>query len=617
MQVSIIILAQHLRLLKSCLASIELFTKAPYELIVINDGGDEAISSYLTLLKKARSFSTKERIGVSAGYNLGASFAGGEFLVFMRDHMIVSEEWLSSLIGCARRHPQAAMIGPVSNDVSGPQRLPVVCMEMEHLDHIARSFSLSKAGQAKTTTRLLSHLLLMRHDAFDQLRGFDEQFGLECYEDDDLSYRALQAGYSLHIALDCFVRYIQPPPLFPEHPGWYNEQLITNKEKARKKWGLDITSALYEMKRSVTVSLCMIVKNEESTLERCLDSVSGLVDEIIIVDTGSTDRTKEIALRYTDKVADFIWVNDFAKARNYAFSLATQEYLLWLDADDILLPADAEKFSILKSALEWDTDAVSMNYNLAFDEHGNVSSSLTRNRLVKRENGFRWIGIVHEYLEVSGKVQRSDISITHGRVHGNSDRNLNIYESRHAAGEIFSTRDLYYFANELREHKQWSKAISFYEMFLQQVDSWIEDRINACGSLSDCYRELGNEQQAKAKALQSFSYDLPRAENCCRIGSLYLLENDFSKAIFWYKMASELTRPLDNYAILQHACWSWLPHLQLCVCYDRIGQYERASAHNEMAAEHIPFDSKVLANRAYFNGLGVARQTYTLGGTTQ
>lgn len=614
MQISIIVLAQQLPLLKSCLASIDLFTNTPYELIVINDGGNKEVSSYLTLSKKARSFATNERVGVAAGFNLGASMAQGEYLIFMRDHMIVSEDWLASLLGCARRHPSAAMIGPVSNDVSGPQKLPVVCTEMDQLDHIARSFALSKAGQAKTTTRLLSHLLLVRSEAFHKLGGFDEQFGLECYEDDDLCYRAIQAGYSLHIALDCFVRYIQPPPLFPENPTWYSTQLAANREKARKKWGIDLTSALYEMKRSITVSLCMIVKNEEATLERCLDSVAGLADEIIIVDTGSTDRTKEIAGRYTDKVVDFTWVDDFAKARNYAFSLGTQEYLLWLDADDEFLPADREKFLALKSALDWDTDAVSMNYNLAFDEHGNVTSSLTRNRLVKRENGFRWFGVVHEYLEVSGKVHRSDISVTHGRVHGNSDRNLQIYEKRHTTGEIFSTRDLYYFANELREHKQWEKAISFYEMFLQQVDGWVEDKINACGSLSDCFRELGNLQQARAKALHSFSFDLPRAENCCRIGSLYMLENDYAKAIYWYKTASELAKPLDSYAILQHACWSWLPHLQLAVCYDRIGQYERACAHNEMAAEFIPNDSKVLANRVYFESLGVARQTYILGG---
>ena len=71
----------------------------------------------------------------------------------------------------------------------------------------------------------------------------------------------------------------------------------------------------------VTFSLCMIVKNEERVLERCLNSIADLMDEIIIVDTGSTDRTKEIASNYTDKIYDFEWVNDFSKARNFSFYL--------------------------------------------------------------------------------------------------------------------------------------------------------------------------------------------------------------------------------------------------------------------------------------------------------
>ena len=70
----------------------------------------------------------------------------------------------------------------------------------------------------------------------------------------------------------------------------------------------------------------MIVKNESKVLRRCLDSVAHLMDEIIIVDTGSTDNTKKIALEYTDKVYDFEWINDFSAARNFAFSKATKDY---------------------------------------------------------------------------------------------------------------------------------------------------------------------------------------------------------------------------------------------------------------------------------------------------
>ena len=72
----------------------------------------------------------------------------------------------------------------------------------------------------------------------------------------------------------------------------------------------------------MTISVCMIVKNEELNLAGCLDCLKAIADEIIIVDTGSTDRTKEIAEQYTDKVYDFEWIDDFSAARNFAFSKA-------------------------------------------------------------------------------------------------------------------------------------------------------------------------------------------------------------------------------------------------------------------------------------------------------
>ncbi|OMD82996.1 MULTISPECIES: glycosyltransferase [Paenibacillus] len=88
-----------------------------------------------------------------------------------------------------------------------------------------------------------------------------------------------------------------------------------------------------------TVSLCMIVKNEEKYLSRCLESVRNKVDEIIIIDTGSTDSTLEIAKQYTNKIYHFTWVNDFAAARNESLKYATSQYVLILDADEYLDPA--------------------------------------------------------------------------------------------------------------------------------------------------------------------------------------------------------------------------------------------------------------------------------------
>ncbi|WP_379128327.1 glycosyltransferase [Paenibacillus sp. sgz500958] len=353
----------------------------------------------------------------------------------------------------------------------------------------------------------------------------------------------------------------------------------------------------------ITISLCLIVKDEQDTLERCLSSAADLVEEIIIVDTGSTDNTKAIARKYTDKIYDFEWVHDFAAARNYAFSLAGMDYIMWLDADDVLRDEDRKKLRALKASLDPEVDSVTMNYNLAFDDHGNVTASLRRNRLVKRSRSFRWIGAVHEYLEVAGKILNSDIAVTHSSVHHDSDRNLLIYERRLAAGEAFPPRDLYYFANELLDHQKYERAIHFYEQFLGTRKGWIEDNIAACGKIADCYHGLGDEERGLAAALRSLQYDTPRAEFCCRIGYYFLQRNNLQTAVYWYTRATEVQHSPEHWGFRNLACSTWLPHLQLCVCYDRLGQHELAHEHNEAARKYRPNDARVLQNKSYLEGI--------------
>ena len=95
----------------------------------------------------------------------------------------------------------------------------------------------------------------------------------------------------------------------------------------------------------------MIVKNEERNISNCLSSVAGLFDEIVVVDTGSKDRTREIAREFGARVFDFVWVDDFAAARNAALARATGDYAFWLDADDVIDPPEREKLQELLDGL--------------------------------------------------------------------------------------------------------------------------------------------------------------------------------------------------------------------------------------------------------------------------
>lgn len=353
----------------------------------------------------------------------------------------------------------------------------------------------------------------------------------------------------------------------------------------------------------ITISLCMIVKNEEDSISRCLSSVQDIVDEIIIVDTGSTDRTKTIVRQYTEHIFDFEWIDDFAAARNYAFQLASMDYIFWLDADDLLKEEDRRKLATLKETLDPTVDSVTMKYHLAFDEYGNVVSSLRRNRLVKRANDFQWIGSVHEYLEVSGKIINSNIAVTHHALHHDNDRNLRIYEKQLAQGEKFTPRDLYYFANELKDHRIYDRAIHYYEKFLETEQGWIEDNISTCGKLADCYNELDEQEREIESVLRSFLYDSPRAEFCCRMGFYFFKQSKFQAAAFWYKLAIQLGSPLDSLGFVNLSCSTWLPHLQLCVCYDRLGEYELAYQHNEKARQYRPTDERILHNKMYLESI--------------
>lgn len=353
-----------------------------------------------------------------------------------------------------------------------------------------------------------------------------------------------------------------------------------------------------------TISLCIIVRNEEKHIARCLDSMAGLVEEMIVVDTGSTDRTVEIVSGYTPRVYSYPWTDDFSDARNYSFSKATMDYCMWMDADDVLEETEKEKFLRLKQSLSPDTDIVMMKYHTAFDEAGIPSFSYFRERWIRNSSRYHWVGAVHEVIPPNGKVIYSDIAICHRKTGaGDPDRNLRIYRKMLAEGKVLEPRHQYYYGRELYYHGKYEEAVSVFEQFLLSPDGWIENKIEACSICAECYSRLGKEQAALTTLLRSMSFDLPRAELCCEIGKYFLEHGNYHIAVYWYEAA--LHTPRNEYAdgFVLPDCYDYIPLLQLCVCYDKMGDRQKAKEYNEKAGACKPYSRAYLYNKQYFDSL--------------
>ena len=354
----------------------------------------------------------------------------------------------------------------------------------------------------------------------------------------------------------------------------------------------------------ITISLCMIVKNEEAVLPRILEPMKTVADEILIADTGSTDQTKALALQYTPLVFDFPWVQDFSAARNFICSKASMDYWMWLDADDVISPRWLAELLTLKHTLNPSTDMVMMKYVTNFDEKNKPVFSYYRERLIKNRCGYRWSGKVHEAVTPSGTVLHSPIEIEHRKLTaGDPDRNLNIYEMMLQNGEILEPRHQFYYGQELYYHKRYEEAARIFIAFLKEPGGWIENQIDACMQLSYCYDQLGREEESIHALFHSFSLDIPRAEICCEIGRHLLNRQLYRLAAYWYQQAIAAKPDETAGSFVRQDCHDYIPYIQLCVCYDRLGNHQKAWEYHLRSMVLKPYAREVRANQRYFEKL--------------
>ncbi|MDK8181641.1 glycosyltransferase [Paenibacillus sp. UMB4589-SE434] len=338
-----------------------------------------------------------------------------------------------------------------------------------------------------------------------------------------------------------------------------------------------------------TISLCMIVKDEERCLARCLDSVKEVVQEIIIIDTGSKDRTVEIAKHYTDKVYSFVWTNDFAEARNYALSYATCDYILHLDADEFL---DGEA-DFLKDELNKDYYFLRIRNDIG----SGMAEVHQFVRLFRNAPEFKYEGALHEQINIIKHSDRSH-SFLDATIHHDG------YLEHIVQDKAKSSRNMNIIKEEVRKNPN---AFNYYNLGMQlSNDNHPEEALKA---LQKAY-ELGKEFSYAARILlyiMKCLTDLKRHDEAIQIGRdssmLYPMKADFQ---FKLGLLYEHYNYFEDAILCFHNCLdigedreiiqfnhiegtgSYLAHGKLAELYLKRGDHTSAQKHVLLGAQEAP-----------------------------
>lgn len=328
---------------------------------------------------------------------------------------------------------------------------------------------------------------------------------------------------------------------------------------------------------SATISLVMIVKNEARTLEACLESVKAIVDEWVIVDTGSTDGTQAVIQRYTSNAFTEVF-EDFVTTKNKALALAKCDYILFMDADERLV-SGAEK---LRQYAEEGVDAVAGTILETSVE--SPTMTYQRYRLWRNKPEFRFAGPgVHEFINVFGKmIFDPGIRVFHDHAHRTGQsfvERQKFYVDKlkaHLKDHPDDERALFYLARTYREMNLPLLAVETYRRYLNRNGAYRDERWQAAYDAALCLKAQGEHDQAREFLDIAVSVDPRRAEAWLLLGDLEAALQDWDSALASYQKAAKLKLPSDVLLFVDPSAYNGRAKLAVAKCLEKLKRYREA-----------------------------------------
>jgi len=449
---------------RKCLDSLRLLTDEPYELIVVDNGSTDGSVEYLRALPGVRLIENAANRGFPAAVNQGIAVSTGNQVLLLNNDTILNTGWLGRLLRALHSDPAIGLAGPCSNCVSGAQQVETRYEGLADLDGFAWDWGKARDGLTVDVSRLVGFCLLIKRAVIDSIGLLDEQFGVGCYDDDDYTLRAIQAGYRAVIAADAFVHHFGART-FLGIGADYSAVMRENERRFREKSSAPVSGprrlvaamapggGLRLACENPRLSLCMIVRDSARTLPACLESIRPWVDEMVIVDTGSVDETPRIVESFGGRLFHFPWCDDFSAARNESLRHARGDWLFWMDSDDTIPPECGRQ---LRGLIDREIPPNVLGFVVQVhcpggSEDGDADSDVTavdHVKLIRNRPDLRFDGRIHEQVlpairRLGGEVAWTDLYV----VHSGSDQGR-------AAQEKKRERDLRLLELELAERPE-------------------------------------------------------------------------------------------------------------------------------------------------------------------
>lgn len=240
MKTSIVILTHnHLNVTQLCIESIRKYTEPnTYELIVVDNASTDGTVQWLSQQQDIRCIFNNQNKGFPVGCNQGAKIATGDNIMYLNNDVVVTEGWLENLLKCLYSQEDIGAVGPVTNNCSYYQTIPVNYQNLDEMQAFAKSYNKSDSTLWEERLKLIGYAFLFKRMVYDQVGELDEIFSPGNFEDDDFSVRIRQAGYKLLLSKDTFIHHFGSVS-FKESPIQYQNLLKRNEERFVQKWGFD------------------------------------------------------------------------------------------------------------------------------------------------------------------------------------------------------------------------------------------------------------------------------------------------------------------------------------------------------------------------------------------